>query len=144
MCRESCHSNNHSKCAKNHNRFRRGRFESKYLKIPSARSSRPLWNFEAFNFRSRIGFEHKPLARNLKGGLPRNIQFYACIIQLSLCIRLDLCNIEFHLVQYTYRFNGTCSKCAQFIEMLIQMCERESAKAVVWKERVARDYIYTM
>ena len=113
MCRESCHSNNHSKCAKNHNRFRRGRFESKYVILPSARSSRPLWNFEAFNFRSRIGFEHMPLARNLKGSFPRNIQFYACIIQLSLCIRLDLCNIEFHLVQYTYRFNGTGSICGR-------------------------------
>ena len=95
--------------------------------MPEVRN--PLWNFEAFNFRSRIWFERKPLARNLKGVFPRNIQFYACIIQLSLCIQPDLCNIEVRLVQYTYMFNGTCSKCAQLIEILRSASETQRKRS---------------
>ena len=95
--------------------------------MPEVRS--PLWNFEAFNFRSRIWFERKPLARNLKGVFPRNIQFYACIIQLSLCIQPDLCNIEVRLVQYTYMFNETCSKCAQLIEILRSASETQRKRS---------------
>ena len=95
--------------------------------MPEVRN--PLWNFEAFNFRSRIWFERKPLARNLKGVFPRNIQFYACIIQLSLCIQPDLCNIEVRLVQYTYMFNETCSKCAQLIETLRSASETKRKRS---------------
>ena len=95
--------------------------------MPEVRN--PLWNFEAFNFRSRIWFERKPLARNLKGVFPRNIQFYACIIQLSLCIQPDLCNIEVRLVQYTYMFNETCSKCAQSIEILSSASETQRKRS---------------
>jgi hypothetical protein len=95
--------------------------------VPEVRN--PLWIFEAFNFRSRLWFERKPLARNLKGVFPRNIQFYACIIQLSLCIQPDLCNIEVRLVQYTYMFNGTCSKCAQLIEILRSASETQRKRS---------------
>ena len=95
--------------------------------MPEVRN--PLWNFEAFNFRSRLWFERKPLARNLKGVFPRNIQFYACIIQLSLCIQPDLCNIEVRLVQYTYMFNETCSKCAQLIEILRSASETQRKRS---------------
>ena len=95
--------------------------------MPEVRN--PLWVFEAFNFRSRLWFERKPLARNLKGVFPRNIQFYACIIQLSLCIQPDLCNIEFRLVQYTYMFNGTCSKCAQLSEILRSASETQRKRS---------------
>ena len=31
MCKQPCHSNNHFKCAKNHNWFRSGRFEKKHI-----------------------------------------------------------------------------------------------------------------
>ena len=86
--------------------------------LPSARSSKPLVEFWSFQFQISNLVWAQAFSQKLKGVFPRNIQFYACIIQLSLCIQPDLCNIEVRLVQYTYMFNGTCSKCAQLIEIL--------------------------
>ena len=58
MCKQPCHLlNNHFKRAKNHNWFRSGRLEKKYIIwyiysiiLPSARSSKPLVEFWSFQF----------------------------------------------------------------------------------------------
>ena len=153
MCKQPCHSNNHFKCAKNHNWFRSGRFEKKHIisyiyiyiyyihniiyiiiyiilyNFSKCQKFETLVEFWSFQFQISNLVWAQAFSQNFEGRFPRNIQFYACIIQLSLCIQPDLCNIEFHLVQYTYMFNGTCSKCAQLIEILRSASEGQRKRS---------------